>query len=127
MRPSVIVINKKQEVREILSKFLSLNDIDVLATGSNGKDAADLFEKFKPDIAIMDLSMPKYDGFYGLIHIQKTNPHAKIIMITPSKDFKIKTKLEKSKCSAIIQNSCEMDKIIQIIHHLMLDYALTSM
>lgn len=124
MRPSVIVVNEKQETQEILSKFLSLNDVDVLATGSNGKDAVDLFEKFNPDITIMDLSMPKFDGFYGLIHIQKINPAAKIIMITPSKDFIIKTKLEKNRCSAIIQNSCEMDKIIHIIHTLMLDHTL---
>lgn len=126
MRPSVIVVNKKQDVREILSKFLSLNDIDVLAIGNNGKDAVDLFEKFKPNITIMDLTMPKFDGFYGLTHIQKINSSAKIIMITPSKDFNIKTKLEKNGCSAIIQNSCEMDKIIQIIHNLMLDCALIS-
>jgi len=113
-------------VREILSKFLCLNDIDVLATGNNGQDAVNLFEKFNPDITIMDLSMPKFDGFYGLTHIQKMNPDAKVIMITSSKDYKIKTKLEKNQCSAVVQNSCEMDKMIQIIHHLMSDHRLIS-
>lgn len=105
---------------------MSLNDVDVLATGCNGKDAVDLFKKFDPNITIMDLTMTNFDGFYGLINIQKINPAAKIIMITSSKDFSIKTKLEKNGCCAIIQNSCEMDKIIHIVHALMSNQILIS-
>lgn len=118
----MVLVNEKHEVREVLSQFLKLNDIDVLSTGNNGKEAVELYEKFKPDIVIMDLLMPKYDGFFGLESILAINPFAKIIIITPVKDFGIKKKIE-GRCSAILQHSCEMDKLIDIINSVDLDYA----
>lgn len=37
----------------------------VLAVGNNGSDAVELYQKFKPDIVLMDVRMPIMIGFIG--------------------------------------------------------------
>ena len=82
--PSVIVIDSDLDIREVYSEFLRLKSIDVLATGNNGKDAVELYQKYRPDIVLMDLGMPDFDGFYGLENIRKTDPNAKVVINTGS-------------------------------------------
>lgn len=63
-------------------EVLDLLQIDVLSTGNNGKEAVELYEKYKPDIVFTDLMMPNYDGMYAIENIKDKNPSSKIIMIT---------------------------------------------
>ena len=62
--------------------MMELCGLEVLATGNDGKEAVDLYKKFKPDIIFSDIRMPVYDGFYAINEIQGINDSAKIIAIT---------------------------------------------
>lgn len=50
--------------------------------GYNGKQAAELYERHRPDIVFLDLMMPEYDGFYALEKIRQVDPDAAIIVVT---------------------------------------------
>lgn len=82
MTISVIVIDDDIDTLDVFSEFLEIKDIKVLGRGHDGKKAAELYQKFRPDIVIMDAMMPDYDGFYGINKIREINPDAKIIMVT---------------------------------------------
>ncbi|AFS82966.1 response regulator transcription factor [Candidatus Nitrosopumilus sediminis] len=77
-----IVIDDDQYILGMFCDFLDVLKIDVLATGSNGKDAVELYEKHAPDIVFTDLAMPEYDGVYAVENIKDKNPNAKIIVVT---------------------------------------------
>ena len=69
-------------------------DISVLAQGSSGKEAIQLVEDLKPDIVLLDISMPD-SGLKAAQVIAKANPYVKIIMLTVSEnDRDIMTALE---------------------------------
>jgi DNA-binding response OmpR family regulator len=70
---TAIVIDDDLDLTEVLSELLELHDIRVLGIGYNGKDAVQLYKKYKPDIVFLDLMMPKYDGYYGLAGIKTIN------------------------------------------------------
>ena len=78
----VIVIDDDTDIRESFSNLLSLENYEVLATGKDGKEAVDLYHKFKPDLIFLDYNMPNFDGMYAVEGIKKIDPHAKIVMIT---------------------------------------------
>ena len=79
---SCIVIDDDQDIVNVFCDLLDMIDVDVLATGNDGKDAVSLYEKYHPDIVFTDLQMPKYDGFYAVESIKDLNYDAKIVIVT---------------------------------------------
>jgi two-component system chemotaxis response regulator CheY len=77
-----IVIDDEKDIVEMFCEILKIFKIEVLATGGNGKEAAELYEKYNPDIVFTDLTMPNYDGLYAVETIKDKNKDAKIIIIT---------------------------------------------
>jgi len=115
MLTTVIVIDDEPDVREVFSEYLSMVDVEVLAKGKNGLEASQLYEKLHPDIVLMDVLMPLYDGTYGLKKIRKSDPSAKVIMVTASIDSGTQRELEENGAQAIIWKPYEMDKILETI------------
>lgn len=57
-------------------------DILVVAEASNGREAIELFVKYRPDITLMDQQMPDMDGIAATLAIREHHPDARIIMLT---------------------------------------------
>lgn len=112
----VIVVDDDVDTVEVFCEYLEIKDITVVGRGYNGKTAVDLYEKFKPDIALLDVMMPEYDGFYGLENIKNINPDAKIIMVTADLTFDTEKKLKDLNASAVIYKPYEIDSVIDTIH-----------
>ena len=121
MSHSVIIIDDDPDLREVLSEFLRLKDINVLATGTNGKDAVELYQKHQPDAILMNLTMPKYDGFYGIKKIRKIDSNAKIVIITASSDGDKINELTEMGISIILEKPRNMNRIVEILNKLPLD------
>ena len=85
---SCVVIDDNQDIVDLFCDLLDMINVDVLATGNDGKDAVELYEKHSPDIVFTDLQMPEYDGFYAVENIKDKNPAAKIIAVTGNPDAK---------------------------------------
>ncbi|CAD6513286.1 CheY-like receiver [metagenome] len=116
MNSSVIIIDDNQDLTEVFSLFFSLKSINVLAVGRNGKDAIKLYEKYKPNVVVMDFQMPDFDGLYGVENIKKINPNAKIILLTGSTGKRLFKKFTELGISAIIQKPCDMDNLVELIN-----------
>ncbi len=115
---NAIVIEDDRDMRDIFAEVLQMHDIIVIGTGSNGKEAADLYEKFHPDIVFMDIMMPTYDGFYGIQAIQKSDPDAKIIIVTGGVIDSKKNPL--SKTTQIVEKPVDMKGIMNAINKIMI-------
>ena len=73
-------------LREGLRSLLSSNpDFDVAGEAKNGRDAVRSIQKFKPDLVLMDLSMPKMDGLDAIREIKKQSPNTKVLVLTVHK------------------------------------------
>lgn len=118
MTISVIVIDDDIDTLEVFSEFLEIKDIKVLGRGHDGKKAAELYEKFRPDVVIMDAMMPDFDGFYGIQKIREINPDAKIIMVTATVSEDTEKKLNDSKVSAIVKKPYKVEELVNLIDNL---------
>ena len=91
----IIVVDDHPLYREGVVKTLENEPgISVVGQGATGSEALDLVERLKPDIILLDISMPD-SGLKAAQMIAKTNPYVKIIMLTVSEnDSDIMTALE---------------------------------
>jgi len=113
---SVIVIDDEKDVLEVFCEYLKVKNVNVLAEGRNGKDAVELYQKLKPDVVLMDLVMPQYDGFYGIENIRKYDPDSKIIIFSASLTPGYVDILRKMKVSGISIKPYDMERIIDLIN-----------
>ncbi|MBL8227868.1 MAG: response regulator [Bryobacterales bacterium] len=59
-----IVVDDEQLARAVLREMLDLNDeIEIVAECANGFEAVKAFSELKPDLILLDVQMPKLDGF----------------------------------------------------------------
>jgi CheY-like chemotaxis protein len=79
---NVIVVDDDPDMVESLSKLLTQKKIHVIAKAFNGKEAVELYYSYKPDVLLLDMRMPEYDGVYAVNEIRKKEPNAKIIAIS---------------------------------------------
>jgi len=115
LKSTAIVIDDEPDIRDVFSECLPLFDVEVLAKGNDGKEAVELYKKHRPEIVLMDVLMPLYDGVYGLEKIREFDPNAKIIIITASIGSDVERKLTKENASAIIWKPFDMEKVQKTI------------
>ena len=115
MTLNVIVVEDDFDSLEVLSEYLSLKDLNVLAKAKNGKEAVEIYQKFKPDIVLLDVLMPGYDGFYAVEKIKEVDPSAKIIFVTAATMGPTQRKLFEYDVDGIIFKPFEMDFLMDSI------------
>jgi DNA-binding NarL/FixJ family response regulator len=81
----VLVADDHRLFAEALEAILATNDrIDVIGHAANGQEAVELWMALRPDVTLMDISMPVMDGFEATARIREHDPHASILMLTGS-------------------------------------------
>ena len=113
--PSIIIIDDDVDAVVALEVYFEESKIDVLGCGFNGKDAVELYKKHNPDVVLLDLAMPEFDGFYAIKNIQKINPKSKIIILTGSVDAESKKKLVGYQINAIFLKPYKITELATMI------------
>ncbi len=88
-------MDDEEDCRCSLKESLELLGIDVVASGANGEEAFKLYEEYQPDVVILDMNMPKYDGNYAIEKIKAKYPDSKIVVVTAYSNYSFdRTKVE---------------------------------
>ena len=83
----ILIAEDEMIVREALRFLLSLNpDFEVVGEAGDGREAVRLTEILKPQLVLMDLSMPKTDGLNALKEVKARLPKTKVLVLTVHKD-----------------------------------------
>ena len=83
----ILVVDDEDALRMVLSSELSSSGYDV-AIASDGDEAITIVQNKKFDLVLLDIKMPKVDGFEVLKFIKKNFPAMKVIMLTGFADLK---------------------------------------
>jgi len=105
------VIDDDKDTVEVFAEYLQICKVNVVAVGYDGKNAVDIYKKYKPDIVFLDMLMPQYDGIYALKEIRTINPNAKVVVITADLDKNAEERLSDLRPTEIIFKPFDMDKI----------------
>lgn len=111
----VIIVDDDKDTVDTIEKFMELENIKVLGKGFNGEECYQLYKQFQPDVVILDMKMPEYDGAYAVTKIKKEFPEAKFIVITAYTNYEF----NRGEVRAILTKPYEMDELIKIVKELL--------
>ena len=79
----LLVADDHEVVREGLVAMLHRHaGMCVVAVAPDGRQAADLWRRHRPDVGLLDLRMPGLEGVEALLEIRKTDPAARVIVLS---------------------------------------------
>ena len=82
----IVIAEDYTIVRQGLKSLLeSFSDFEVVGEAVNGKEAIESAGRLKPDLVLMDLSMPKTDGITAIKEIKRCRPQTRILALTVHK------------------------------------------
>ena len=85
-RKKIVIAEDHTILREGLRLLLSSNpDFHVVGEARDGLEAIRAVDALKPDLILMDLSMPRMDGVGAIKEIKKQSPSTKILVLTAHK------------------------------------------
>ena len=84
MRPRVLIVDDHPLTRDALATLLAGNDFDVVGQASDGHEAIEVAATLRPQLVLLDLSMPGLDGLSALPGLREAVPDAEVIVLTAS-------------------------------------------
>jgi DNA-binding NarL/FixJ family response regulator len=100
-RPTVLLADDHAIVAEGLRSVLETN-YEVIGVVSNGQAVLAAVEKFKPDVIVLDVSMPLLNGIEAACRIHKTSQNVKIVFLSMHTDIAYVTEAFRAGASAYI-------------------------
>ena len=80
MAVRVLVVDDAAFMRMMVKDILSKNGYEVVGEAENGMKAVEKYNETKPDLVLMDITMPEMDGIDALKGIREKDPNACVIM-----------------------------------------------
>jgi DNA-binding NarL/FixJ family response regulator len=82
----VVIADDHPLFRDGLRSLLEARGVDVIGEAHDGREAVDLARRLKPEVVLMDLSMPDVDGLAATRLISAELPSVKVVILTASED-----------------------------------------
>lgn len=100
-RKKILIVDDDEHVRESIMRYLRMNGNNFEVTSAkDGFEAGILVTQFKPDLIVLDLMIPKMDGFSVCKNL-KSNPKTKDIIILVLTGFSTEENIQRAKdCGA---------------------------
>ena len=118
-RTLVLVADDSEDNREVYAQFLSLSGFQV-EVAVDGLDAVEKAAALKPDVIVMDLAMPRLDGWEATRRIKAAPETADIpvIALTGNADAESKRRIQQAGCSGFLTKPCMPDVLVSEIRRL---------
>lgn len=118
MATRVLITDDALFMRTTLKNMLTKNGYEVVGEAANGREAVELYEKVRPDVVTMDITMPEMDGITAVKEIRKIDGSANIIMCSAMGQKNMVLEAISAGAKDFIVKPFQPDKVIESLQKL---------
>jgi len=113
---SVLLVDDHPIVRKGLSAVLAeTNDVHVIGEASNGNEALEKARSGKPDLILLNISMPGKDGLEVLKQLHLEMPHVKALILSAFSERQYALRCLKAGAQGYLTKQCALDELLNAI------------
>jgi signal transduction histidine kinase/CheY-like chemotaxis protein len=115
-RLRIVLVDDHAMVRQGLRSVLeSHHDVEVIAEAGDGLQAISLTESLRPDVVVMDLTLPHIDGVEATRKICQANPSTVVIGLSVHQSWQIEQAIKEAGAAAFLTKDCAAEQLYEAI------------
>jgi len=111
----LMLVDDHRMLREGLRRSLEEEGFYVVGEAADGEAAVRLVPAAKPDVILMDVSMPDMDGVEATKRILQNSPEQRVVMLTMHADKEVLTDAIRAGASGYLVKDCSTDEIAEAV------------
>ncbi|OPA80254.1 hypothetical protein BVG16_05820 [Paenibacillus selenitireducens] len=115
----VLIVDDTKFLRLMLTDILTKSGYEVVGQAENGVIAVDKFRELRPDLVIMDITMPEMDGITALKEIRAIEPQSVILICSAMSQRDLISKALKAGANNYVMKPFEPERVKEIILEVM--------
>ena len=100
---SVLVVDDSKFMAKALARILQQHEFNVVEVAHDGIQGLAAFLEHRPDVTLLDITMPNMDGLECLTRIRDAQSDASVVMLSAIKDEEIIARCTEAGASAYLQ------------------------
>ena len=117
--PTVLIADDHRLLVEAFTKILEA-EFEVVGTSQNGRDLLDAAAELKPDVILLDISMPLLNGLGACERLRKSAPDTKVIFLTVNEDPDIVSEAFRLGANGYLLKKSAASELLDAIHQVLL-------
>ena len=81
-RGSLLIVDDSSTVRRSIERHILSDRVTEIYQAANGREAMELFERYRPEFVTMDLTMPEMDGLTCISKMMTLKPDTRLMVIS---------------------------------------------
>jgi DNA-binding NarL/FixJ family response regulator len=116
MSVRILLVDDHRLMRQGLRLMLEDEpDLQIVGEADNGRSAVAMAAELKPDVVIMDVTMPELNGIDATLQIRATNPRIKVVAVSMHVERQFITKMLAAKASAYLPKDSQVEELLAAI------------
>jgi two-component system, NarL family, response regulator LiaR len=111
----VLIVDQDPLVRRVARDALTGNGISVVAEAGDGPEAVVLASTYRPDVVLMDIVLPAFDGPATIRRIISASPLVRVIVFTSGKDSEAGITALKAGASGYVTKDVDLSTLPRIV------------
>jgi DNA-binding NarL/FixJ family response regulator len=105
----------RESIRKMLESVASEPHLQVLAEARDGQESIELCRLHRPDLVLMDVGMPKVNGFEATQIIKAELPTTKVLMLSAHFDSFFASEVERAGADGYVTKLCTVQELVDAI------------
>jgi two-component system, NarL family, response regulator NreC len=115
----ILIVDDHELMRAGVRTIVSHNSLwEICGEAENGREAIDKTQELKPDLVVIDISMPQMNGIDATREIRRIAPGTKIIILTMHENRQIVFAAQHAGADAVITKRMASESLINAIERL---------
>jgi two-component system, NarL family, nitrate/nitrite response regulator NarL len=120
MKARILLVDDHEVVRKGIRQMLE-GRWDICGEAANGQEAIEKARALKPDLILMDISMPIVNGIEATRRIRKLGVTTKILILSMHDSAEIAKELKNAGANACLTKTCRADILLETVQALLSD------